>query len=784
MWTVVSNCGGVPSTKILPVAGRYLAGLRLPVMVRRQVIAPNPLPGTGSSTSQCNTIYLPAGGIINLPGQEPITLSADVAFQPECLQAASPVIIANRGVVMEGMTRSKVTNIEYSDFRDPFYASTFPQCYALSATTVIAYTLAIMLLITPRSFVDGGVVVLGRQGFTSGGTCGTNIGGRPWLQKVAATFVAVSLTIATVDTFRVAEEQYSAGIQNAEVLQQDVLEGTELKVIRIISEAFLWLAQAQTLIRLFPRQREKVIIKWTAFALIGLGVLFDSLNSFMYTNQGSLRPRSFTDAIPALSYLFQLSLGVLYAAWVVYYSLMKKHYAYYHPQMRNMCLVALLSVSAVLVPIVFFILDIIKPDFTGWGDYVRWVGGAAASVIVWEWVERIEALEREAKKDGILGREVFDGDEMLDLAASDFSWPHKRKNTKRDGGDNAGGGESAELRPRSSARSSSSKHHPWPIVTSLTTRYRQRSRSRTREDSGNHGPGTRATNIRFLQPPLWPARPPPVATPVSRTDTASADSTVYAVRYHPVSETSATVTEPFTELHATQLPPVVPEIHEPNAERDSSESRREDHLEDVERVSAATADPSVTPSQSASQVADRAGQAANQTASRSSNYRLRAVSQASQLLREPSKTNISMEGVHKANRSHSQGSSSGRWNFKSRLEDFAVTQAERLRDRIRAEVDTESLPVTVIPAPPRRGAGMQQLRDEEAQTQRANTLVPPTLRIQTSSSAPTGQSPPGSPHVRSYSGASTATVAAAATSLTSQGSSRQPGNDTLSRRET
>ncbi|KUI65452.1 pH-response regulator protein palH/prr-4 [Cytospora mali] len=699
-------------------------------MALRQLIVSDPSPATGISTSPCDAIYLPAGGIINIPGLDPITLTADTAFRPECTQAAALPVIANRGVIMEGASRSEVTKIGYSDFRDPFYASTFPQCYALSATTVIAYTLAIMLFITPRSFVEGGVVVLGRQGFTSGGTGGTNIGGRPWLQKVAATFVAVSLTIATVDTFRVAEQQYSEGIQNAEVLQQDVLEGTELKVIRIISEAFLWLAQAQTLIRLFPRQREKVIIKWTAFALIGLGVIFDSLNSFMYTNQGSLRPRSFTDAIPALSYLFQLSLGVLYAAWVVYYSMMKKHYAYYHPQMRNMCLVALLSVSAVLVPIVFFILDIIKPDFTGWGDYVRWVGGAAASVIVWEWVERIEALEREEKKDGILGREVFDGDEMIDLSASDFSWPRKRRNTKRDDGDNADGGEGGEggeLRPHSTPPPVP-KHNQWPIVSSIATRYRQKSSSRPTNDSGNNGPGGRASNIRFLQPPLWPARPPPVATPVSRTDTGSADSTVYAVRYHPMSDTSGTNTEPLPGTHSTPLPPVVPEIQEPSI-KNSSEGHHENRIEDADRASAITAEPSVTPSQSASQVADRTNQLgsqsanppASQSASRSSNYRMRAFGQASQLFRETSKPNVPADNAHKASDSRSQGSGSDRRNLKSRFEEFAVSKAERLRDRMRAEVDTESLPVRVIPAPPRRGAGMQQLRDEEAQTQRATT---------------------------------------------------------------
>lgn len=736
----------------------------------RQLIAPSSPSKAGSLNSGCTAFNLPEGGVINIPGMEPITLTADAAFRPQCDQTTSPIIIANPGVTMEETAGSSdITNIAYSDFRDPFYASTFPQCYALAATTVIAYTLVIMLFITPRSFLDGGVVVLGRRSFTDGGTGGTNIGGRPWLQKVAALFVAISLTIATVDTFRVAEQQYSQGIQNAEVLQQEVLGGTELKVIRIISEAFLWLAQAQTLIRLFPRRREKIIIKWTAFALIALGVIFDSLNSFLYTNQGSLRPRSFTDAIPALSYLFQLSLGVLYAAWVIYYSFMKKHYAYYHPQMRNMCLVALLSVLAVLVPVVFFILDIRKPDFTGWGDYVRWVGAAAASVIVWEWVERIEALEREEKKDGILGREVFDGDEMVGMSSSEFGWPRKRRNTKRDGDDDDApdGGESGQVQARDNPTTAAASSNPWPIVSSLASRYRQKSKSKPGEDTRENGNGTRAPNIRFLQPPLWPSRPPPAVTPVSRTDTASADSTVYAVRYHPMSETSGTNTEPFPEHYSTPLPAVVPEIHEPSIQREDSENRDERGA-DVDRNFAATPEPSVTPSQSASQVAGRANQASkpptSQTPSTSNNYRMRALSQASQLFRKPSKSNMSNEASHKASQpSPQEASNSGRWDFRSRFEDFAASQADRLRDRIRPNMDTESLPVTVIPAPPRRGTGLQQLREEQSQ-QGQPRLAPPALHIQTSSSNVTQRtSPPDSGPVsprlwRSNSGASAAVV--------------------------
>ena len=198
-----------------------------------------------------------------------------------------------------------------SGLRDPFYASTLPQTYALAAATVISYMLVIMLIITPRTAFFGNNP-LGRQGLigrASNDDALVGIGTRPWLQKVATLTVVISLTIASADTFKVAKGQYLEGFMNAGNLRDAVSAGLEIRIIRVISDTFLWLAQVQTLIRLFPRHKEKVIIKWTGFALIVLDTIFSILNSFVYAQ--STRPQSFVDAIPALSYLFQLALSLL-----------------------------------------------------------------------------------------------------------------------------------------------------------------------------------------------------------------------------------------------------------------------------------------------------------------------------------------------------------------------------------------------------------------------------------------------------------------------------------------
>ncbi|KAK3333953.1 pH-response regulator protein palH/rim-21 [Cercophora scortea] len=646
---------------------------------------------TARTNAACSVVNLPKGGILSLPNGDIVTLTSAAAFRPTCTLVNAPAII-NGGIVAHDETTDGAADADGTSVtgRDPFYASTFPQCYALAATTIVAYTLVIMLLITPRSFLDGGVVVLGRKGFTNGGS-GTNIGGRPWLQKVAALTVAISLTIATAATFRVAEDQYSNGYQNARSLQEDVLGGNELKIIRIISDTFLWLAQAQTLIRLFPRQREKIIIKWTAFALITLDVVFQSLTSFQYTALNSTKPRTFTEAVPALSYLFALALGFLYAAWVIYYSLMKKRYAFYHPQMKNICLVAALSLLSILIPVVFFILDIVQPDFTGWGDYVRWVGAAAASVVVWEWVERIEALEREEKKDGILGREVFDGDEMLEVTPTSFNWPRRRRKDLDDTEGDSG-------RSGRDGGSTTARGTLWPSVTSITSKYRTRPKPRSTDPNQPAQPqAIRPTNhdrIRFSQPPLWPARPAPAATPVSRTDTASAASTVYAVRYHPLTESTSRATPPLAQ-DSTHL--------------SRSDSTTSSHHREERSTNTGPPRPvaSGSPEEALSHHPDEEAQGPIATSSSRSRW--------GPLARGLSIPRRSRDDEARAPNSgdKTQHTDAGRWDLRSRLEEFAVTHAERLREKIRPTPDTGSLPVTVIPAPPRRGAALAQLREEE-----------------------------------------------------------------------
>lgn len=493
----------------------------------RQIWA-NPTATSSELPYTCLPYTLPSGGEINIGRGTIITLTQDARFQPACSGSAVPAPV---DPLQPGVDLSVLNP------QDPFYSSTNPHIYAIAAVTMVSYMLLIILFITPRTFFVGGAGggggFLGSRGMISGAYASNSvigIGSRPWLQKLAALTVAMSLTIVTAKTFKFAHQQYDAGYQDATELTIRVINGVEVRVARTISETCLWLAQAQTLIRLFPRHKEKLLIKWCAFALITMELIFTILNQFVVDSTRD-RSQSFTAAIPAMNYLFALALNLCYGTFVIYFAIQKRRFAFFHPQMRNMPLVALLSLTAVLIPVVFFVLDLSNPNFSGWGSYVRWVGAAAASVVVWEWVERIEALEREEKKDGILGREIFDGDEMLDATpSSDCNWPSQRKRGSRSD------------KRRGPAGSMSTGWHE------MTARARHIGRSQQRQIRDSRC-NSNANNVQErdheagAKQQCHLARPLPVASPVSRADTTSAGSTVYVVRYQPACEPTRPIQE-------------------------------------------------------------------------------------------------------------------------------------------------------------------------------------------------------------------------------------------------
>ena len=486
-----------------------------PTLRPRQIWAPITTPTTPDGP-YCTSFQLPSLGRLALNASATITLTQDALFAPDCSDDDS-VDLAN-------------ASIPITDTLRPFYSSTTPQVFILGAMLVIAWSLVIILFITPTRINWYGTGLLDSRNAAILGN-----GGRPWLQKAATLFVAISICIATVNTFKVLEDQYSDGYEDATAATVLVAGSLELRIFRVLSIAFVLLAQVQTLIRLFPRHREKLIIKWVGIGLVLTDTLFALLNNFYYeAASAGVHPRRATEALPALAYLFEMALAILYAAWVVYYAVEKRRFAFFHPKMRNIFLVAALSLVSVLIPIGFFILDISNPEFVGWGSYVQWVGEAAASVVVWEWVERIEALEWDENKDGILGREIFEGDEMLGRRPFGRDQQPKASSPRPPSSPPSSGGRANEKGPpTTSTHQILLNRFKRKTAAPNDTRPKRSSTQRTTQAAAaapsSSDPRTDGENRH--SPPVLVLS----SSPVPRSDDTSAASTVYAIRLHPVS---------------------------------------------------------------------------------------------------------------------------------------------------------------------------------------------------------------------------------------------------------
>ncbi|KIW21590.1 hypothetical protein PV08_02170 [Exophiala spinifera] len=600
-----------------------------------------------ATSAWCTPLILPSGGVLVFGNDTTTTLSAQVTFKQPCdnpNQIISPDTTGNSSVI---------------GFQNPFYASISPQVFALATATVIGYVLVILIFITPRTFYVGGPG--GGAGFLGGrgairGSYGSSpivgVGRRPLLQKIATVTVAISLTIATADTFRVAEEQYNKGYMDSSQLVDDVVDSLEIRIVRIISDTFLWLAQVQTLIRLFPRHKEKVAIKWLGFVMVSLDTIFSILDSFVSGNGNPrTRPRKFQDAIPALNYLFELAISLIYASCVFYFCLSKRRFAFWHPKMKNICLVAVLSLVSVVIPVVFFVLDVAQPNLAGWGEYIRWVGAAAASVVVWEWVERIESLERDERKDGILGREIFDGDEMLNMTPSeDANWRGQDGNNDSDGPHHKGMAETFGSRYRR-------------IRSRLPLRKRRKGAPRDGITTGSDALDSshRMTNNGQVM------RPEQVVAPPSRSDTGSAASTVYAIRYHNLTSPSPNYQQNLHQALRTVAEPAVARVNTRQSDSDSvrNSADKEIVLESAVRKDEANARHiwQTMPNPFKRRRAEPPAEVADAQIS-------------SGIRRSPIDRHI---------------------NLRSRLEAFAAAQRDRFGNRGNASV--VPLPVTVIPAP-------------------------------------------------------------------------------------
>jgi ABC-type multidrug transport system fused ATPase/permease subunit len=282
---------------------------------------------------------------------------------------------------------SSTPNLTVQDdhpLHDPFFASISPQILALAGATIAAAILLILLFLTRTR--------------------------KPWVQKLATLAMTVSLVIYMVVSVDMLQDQYANGSYDADTLR-DVNQNLACKVFAYIADFVIYLAQVQTLMRIFPRKRDKVIIQWTGLGLILLTMVFCALFQFLQPtapppNKQSTAWAIFIQILPPLNYLFSIALAFIYAVCVFYFGVVHRRVALTVPAGL---ILAFLSFICITMPIIFFCLDIWAKFVVGWGQYIRSIASIGSAVIVWEWIDRVDESEsKRIGKNAILGRRIFE----------------------------------------------------------------------------------------------------------------------------------------------------------------------------------------------------------------------------------------------------------------------------------------------------------------------------------------------------------------------------------------
>jgi hypothetical protein len=284
-----------------------------------------------------------------------------------------------------GETGSLLSNSTHKQsLHDPFFASVTPQTFALAGATIAAAILLILLFVSRTT--------------------------KPWVQKLATLSMTVSLVTYMVVSVDMLQDQYELGSYDADALR-GVNQALPCKIFGYIATFLIYLAQVQTLMRIFPRKRDKVIIKWTGTSLIVLTMIFYALFQFLQPvapppNLRTTAWQIFMQILPPLNYLFSIALSLTYAACVIYFGITHRRVAFTIPAGL---ILAILSIVCITIPIIFFCLDIWAKFVVGWGQYILSIASIGSTVIVWEWIDRVD--ESEAKrigKNAILGRRIFE----------------------------------------------------------------------------------------------------------------------------------------------------------------------------------------------------------------------------------------------------------------------------------------------------------------------------------------------------------------------------------------
>lgn len=338
-------------------------------------------------TLTSGTIFLPTKTIVLTTSNSSIASSSgvsEVSFQPAC-PSGSPVtyVLKGGGFPLPILTTDRdVWKTWVTGTDGSFRASMFPLLYSIS---ICMCTVWILLFASCASRKK-----------------------RPILLKLSLVLSAVYCSVIFGLTIQNIKSQYYTGYL-CTVRLADVFSRQSIVGICLGFNVVLLFSCIQTTMGLFPRAKEKTLVLAIGGILVATSQILWGVSIFL-SNDDSV--------LPAFVYLLQIAQAILYACCVIYYVVNKRQATL----CKSLLPFTFLTLVAVLIPIVLFIVDVNGWWIINWVDSVSWVSTLLSVITVWEWYQYVEEKFNQLEQSKVLGYQIFDeAYELSSLPDSDQS---------------------------------------------------------------------------------------------------------------------------------------------------------------------------------------------------------------------------------------------------------------------------------------------------------------------------------------------------------------------------
>ncbi|CCK72597.1 Rim21p KNAG_0K02340 [Huiozyma naganishii CBS 8797] len=232
--------------------------------------------------------------------------------------------------------------------------------------------------------------------------------------KLGSLLASINLTIALGRLLQLLSDQHNKhGAAVSKAIIKFFSQDATFTTLDFLTTLTLQLCQVFIIMRTFERNQEKKLILFC-----GVFLSFATNILWVIPQYRTVAGHSITwDTLPPFIYLFRIALAASYAVLVLSYIIQKRRL---WCKTLQMAFLTLLTVLAVLLLPGFFIADVANVWIAELGELFTTTCYVGSTFLVWEWLERLNAIERTVQAQSILGRPIYE-DEQRDYMFAQYA---------------------------------------------------------------------------------------------------------------------------------------------------------------------------------------------------------------------------------------------------------------------------------------------------------------------------------------------------------------------------